>query len=149
MKQVIIFTNCNQNFALEISKIERIIEYNCPKKVPETSDYLIGVIKYNDKVLPIIDLNMRLYSDPAGNDEKSKIIVIQWNNTLIGLVVDEIIGIRTVEDNTFENADLGEGSISKEYIQGFIKIDEDIIILLETDNLFDFVQSKELLTVEQ
>ncbi|HAE62366.1 MAG TPA: hypothetical protein DCG38_08555 [Eubacteriaceae bacterium] len=148
MKQVIIFNNCGQSFALEISKIERIIEFTDPKKVPETSDFLMGVIKYNGKVLPIIDLNMRLYGEEGSYIESSKIIVIQWNDTMIGLVVDEIVGIRSVGDESFEDASVGDGSISKDYIKGFIKIDEDIIILLETNELFDFVQSRELLAVD-
>jgi purine-binding chemotaxis protein CheW len=148
MKQVIIFNNCNQSFALEISKIERIVEFVDPKKVPETKDFLMGVIKYNGKVLPIIDLNMRLYGREGSYKESSKIIVIIWNGTQIGLVVDEIVGIKSIDDDSFEDASVGDGSISKEYVKGFIKNDEDIIILLETNELFDFVQSRELLAVE-
>lgn len=149
MKQVIIFSNCGQNFALELERIERIIEYAKPKKLPETAEYILGVIQYNEKVLPIIDLNRRLYAEPQEIREHSKIIVILWKGTHLGLVVDEILGIKSVEEEAYEAASMGEESISSQYIQGFIKIAEDIIIVMDTDKLFSFVQSKELLDLDE
>lgn len=149
MKQVIIFNNCQQNFALEIDRIERIIDYSSPKKLPETADYIQGVIKYNEKVLPIIDLNMRLYGAPGELSGSSKIIVILWHNAHLGLIVDDILGIRTIDEESFEDSTIGEGSISSEYIKGFIKLDEDIIILMDTDKLFSFVQTRELLDLKE
>ena len=148
MKQIIVFVNCDQSFALEISKIERIIEYSQPKRVPETSEYLLGVIKYNGNVLPIVDLSIRLYGTASCAENQSKIVVVQLNGNLVGLVVDEIVGIRTVEDDSFEDAAVGQGNISKEYVKGFIKNEDDIIILLETDKIFNFAQTEELLSVE-
>lgn len=149
MKQVIIFTNCNQTFALEIARVEKIIEYIIPKKVPETAEFLMGVIRYNGKVIPVVDLNRRLYGEAATHDANSKIIVILWNNSLIGLMVHGIIGIRSIEDDMFEASSVGEGRLSGPCIGGFLKIGEDIIILLETSDLFDFEQSKTLIAVGQ
>lgn len=149
MKQVIIFNNCEQNFALELDRIERIIEFSKPKKLPETADYILGVIQYNEKVLPIIDLNRRLYGTPGDAGNHSKIIVILWKGTHLGLVVDEILGIKTVEDSAYEEASMGEESISSEYIKGFLKMGEDIIIVMDTDKLFSFVQSRELLELHE
>ncbi len=149
MKQVIIFNNCQQNFALEIDRIERIIDYSSPKKLPETAEYIQGVIKYNEKVLPIIDLNMRLYGTPGEIKPSSKIIVILWHSAHLGLIVDDILGIKTIDEESFEDSSIGEGSISSEYIKGFIKLDEDIIILMDTNKLFSFMQTRELLDLKE
>lgn len=149
MKQVIIFSNNKQNFALEIERIERIIEYSTPKKLPETADYILGVIKYNEKVLPVIDLNKRLYGRDGEIKDSNKIIVVLWKSAHLGLVVDDILGIRTIDEESFEESQIGEESISSEYIKGFIKSDEDIIILMDTDKLFSFLQAKEILELEE
>jgi len=149
MKKVIIFNNNKQNFALEIERIERIIEYSRPRKLPETADYILGVIKYNEKVLPVIDLNKRLYGRDGEISESNKIIVVLWKNAHLGLVVDDILGIRTIDEESFEESQIGEESISSEYIKGFIKIEEDIIILMDTDKLFSFLQAKEILDLEE
>jgi len=147
MKQAIIFCNEHQKFALDVVKVERIIEFELPVKIPEAANFLMGVIQYNGKVLPVIDLNMRFYGIPAKNDSKSKIIVVQWNDTFLGLVVDEITGIQKVDENLFEYASHDDGLLSRDYVEGFIKSDEEIVIFLETSNLFNFVQSKELIEI--
>jgi len=147
MKQAIIFRNYGQNFALDVVKIERIIEFELPVKIPEAANFLMGVIQYNGKVLPIIDLNIRFYGISSNHDSKSKIIVVQWNKSLLGLVVDEVTGIRNVDENLFEYAALSDGLLSRDYVEGFIKSDDEIIIFLETSKLFDFVQSKELIKI--
>jgi purine-binding chemotaxis protein CheW len=149
MKQVIIFSNNKQNFALEIERIERIIEYSRPRRLPETAEYILGVIKYNEKVLPVIDLNKRLYGRDGEIKEGNKIIVVLWKNAHLGLVVDDILGIRTIDEESFEESQIGEESISSEYIKGFIKIEEDIIILMDTEKLFSFIQAKEILELEE
>ena len=147
MKQAIIFRNYSQNFALDVVKVERIIEFKLPVKIPEAANFLLGVIQYNGKVMPIIDLNMRFYGISSNHNSKSKIIVIQWNDTFLGLVVEEVTGIRNIDENLFEYAALIDGLLSMDYVEGFIKSDDEIVIFLETSRLFDFVQSKELIEI--
>lgn len=147
MKQAIIFRNYSQSFALDVVKVERIIEFELPVKIPEAANFLLGVIQYNGKVLPVIDLNMRFYGISSTPDPKSKIIVVQWNDTFLGLVVDEVTGIRNIDENLFEYAAFGDGQLSRDYVEGFIKFDDEIVVFLETSKLFDFGQSKELIEI--
>lgn len=143
MEKYIVFTNNQQSFALEISFIERIIEFQEPKKIPESSSYLLGVIQYNDNVLPVIDLTKRLYNVYATGGVDDKIIVVSYKDKQIGLVVDEMKGIQSFEEEQFEQSKINT-EISKEYIQGFIKTSNDITIVLDTNKLFDFEQEEEL-----
>lgn len=143
MEQFIVFINNHQNFALDISKIERIIEFQQPKKIPESSQYLLGVIQYNEKILPIIDLTKRLYNVEGSHNTEGKIIVILWNDKQIGLVVDEILGIHDFKKEEYEQSNT-DTQISKKYINGFIKTEEDITIMLDTDEIFNLEQVNEL-----
>lgn len=144
MKKYIVFTNNHQSFALDISYIERIIEFQQPKKIPESSSYLLGVIQYNDNILPVIDLTKRLYDVYSTGSVDDKIIVVSYKDKHIGLVVDEMQGIQSFEDSQFEQSKVNT-QIAKEYILGFIKTSEDITIVLDTNKLFDFGQEEELL----
>lgn len=143
MEQFIVFINNHQNFALDISKIERIIEFQQPKKIPESSKYLLGVIQYNEKILPIIDLTKRLYNIEGSHGTDGKIIVILWNNKQIGLVVDEILGIHDFVEEEYEQSN-GDTQISKKYINGFIKTEGEITIMLDIDEIFNLQQENEL-----
>lgn len=143
MEKYIVFTNNQQSFALEISYIERIIEFEQPKKIPESSSYLLGVIQYNDNVLPVIDLTKRLYDVYSTGGVDDKIIVVTYKDKQIGLVVDEMQGIQSFEEDQFEQSRINT-EIAKEYIQGFIKTSNDITIVLDTNKLFNFEQEEEL-----
>ena len=126
-----------------VSKVDKIIEYQQPKKLPDTSEYFIGVIQYNDKILPIIDLSKRLYDKDFTKTIETKIIVVMWKERLVGLVVDDIIGIRDFIPTQLEEFEI-DVEISNEYIIGFIKEHGDIIVALDIDKIFSGAQEYEL-----
>lgn len=144
MERFIIFSSNQQDFAINISHVEKIIEFQTPNPIPESSDYLLGVIKYNDRILPVINLSKKLYNVNSGYDENDKVIVIMWKGTYLGLAVDDIIGIRGYEDKQLEEAVMNT-QISKEYVIGFIKAEEGITIVLDTDKIFNLEQENEIL----
>jgi purine-binding chemotaxis protein CheW len=145
MERFVLFSCNKQSFALDISKVEKIIEFTAPNPIPESSDYLQGVIQYNDRILPIINLSKRLYNIDSSYDTNSKVIVVIWKDTLVGFVVDEIYGIRGYEDGQIEESAM-DSNISKQYVQGFIKTDKEIIIVIDTDKIFNPAQEQELLS---
>ena len=145
MERFILFSCNTQSFAMDISKVERIIEYKEPNPIPESSDYLLGVIQYNDRILPIINLSKRLYNVDRSYDDDDKVIVVMWKNNLLGLVVDEIFGIQGFDDNKIEDTST-DVNISMKYVKGFIKTEKEIIIVLDTDKMFNQEQEDELIT---
>ena len=148
MKQVIVFHSGDQSFALNIEHIDKIIEFETPNIVPETKKYVKGVLKYHGKILPIIDLYERLYGESQEKKDTAKIIVVKFKETHIGLVIDNIVGIKNYEDDQFEDPVQFEDKFSKEYVEGFIKEDEDIIILMNPRKLFSFSEAHALAQLE-
>lgn len=146
MEQFIVFINNNQKFAVYVSRIHKIIEFQQPKRLPDSSKYFLGVIKYNESILPVIDLSKRLYNIVTEQTVDTKIIVVSWKDKEIGLVVDDIIGIRNFTEEQFEDAKL-DVDIANEYISGFIKSEEDIIVNLDIDKIFNKEQEKEISSI--
>ena len=144
MEQYIVFISNDEKFAIDISKVERIIEFTQPKKVPEASEFLLGVIQYNSKVIPIIDLSMRLYNLKSIYDTDTKVIVVFWKQNYIGFLVDDILGIQHFREEQYEESDR-ETHILKDYIKGFMKSEEDITIVLDIDKIFTLEEEKELI----
>lgn len=143
MEQYIVFVNNNQKFALYVSKIEKIIEFQQPKKLPDSSPYFLGVTQYNDSILPIVDLSKRLYGVFSDYNLQTKIIVVSFKDKLMGLVVDNIIGISNFAEAEYEDFDI-DLEISNEYVIGFIKSNDDIIVTLDIDRIFNREQEEEL-----
>lgn len=136
MRKQIVFFSKKQQLSLPIEKIEKIIRWQKPIPIPETTEFVLGVIEYNEQVLPVVDLNARLYGTENNENEEMKIIVVQWNDELLGLSVEVIKGIVDFEANQFElmNNDV---TFDKNYIESFIKTDSGIVIQLDIDSLFE------------
>ncbi len=140
---------CNdEKLAIDISYIDKIIEFTEPKKIPESSRDLLGVIQHNEEIIPIIDLNLRLYQVETVKTLDTKVIVILFREKYIGLVVDNVLEIKLFEDEICEDADFNV-EVMQEYIDGFIKDleKEDITIILNVDKLFTENQALELLEI--
>lgn len=143
MRQYIIFKTNSQSLGIGIEKVEKIIEFEEGKKVPEPVPYMMGVIEYDGKILPVVDLNMRLYGKEISKDMDTKIIVVNWKGKHIGIAVEDISGIESYKEE-YESSE-GEMEVSGEYVEGFIKLPEDIIIVLNIDELFNKEQEGFLL----
>lgn len=135
MEKQIVFASQTQRFSLPIEKIDKIIQWEQPIPVPETAKFVLGMIQYNGQVLPIIDLSWRLYDEPTVIDASAKLVVVQWQGQLIGVLVALITGIEDFEPSQFEQIE-SDLTVEKEYIERFIKTDHDIVIQLEMDALF-------------
>jgi purine-binding chemotaxis protein CheW len=146
MDQFLIFISGGQEFALEIKTISKIIEYIEPQKIPESSDFVQGIIPYNSSVLPVVSLSTRLYGVNESTDKEKKVIIALWKNKEIGFVVEDIKGIRTVHDGEIEMSNK-DFKISKDYIMGYIKENGNIVVILDINRIFIGEQETELLEV--
>jgi len=147
VNQYLLFLVNNQQFAIEIANINKIIDYVEPVKVPETAEYMLGVIELNEKILPVISLSQRLFGKENMKSNINRVIVLNWSGKQIGYVVEDIIGIKNFDLNQVEiaNRDL---EITRDYIYGYIKNEKDVIIILDNDKLFTGKHAEMLLDMK-
>lgn len=124
----------------------KIVKMQEPTKIPDTSSYILGVIKYDDTILPIADLSERFFDAATSITSETKIVVCQWKDKKIGLVVDNVVAIRTLEQEYFEEINEQLKSNSK-YINGFFKQDGGIVLVLNISELFSMKVEEELLSL--
>jgi len=128
--KVLIFSINGEHYATNIMEVERILEYEKATKIPDSPEFVDGVINYEDKILPVITLSKRFNLPSTIIGEKSKIIVAKQSRGKIGIIVDLVSEVKDVLiENIEDSPELIEG-ISKRYIKGLIKIDGKIIIYL-------------------
>jgi purine-binding chemotaxis protein CheW len=144
VKKILVFRIGGEEFAADIMQVERILGYKEPIRVPEAPAFVKGVIKYQGNILPVIDLNKRLNMEMSSYDEDSKIIVVKHNKTSLGLIVNLVTEVIDIFEENIEEAPLIVKGISNRYILGMIKLDERIIILLDTEKILTLEQLNEL-----
>lgn len=143
--QVVFFSIYQGEYAINIEYVERIIGYSEMTHLPEASDYVLGLLDYQEGVLPIIDLNKRFYNNFLEYDEESKILVISLQEYKIGLVVDKVKGVQTIDCEIIEKTSKIINGILPEYIKGMVKTEDGIVILLEAEELFKGNRKVELI----
>jgi len=128
--KILIFSINGELYAVNIMEVERILEYEKSTKIPDSPQFVEGVINYEDKILPVIALSKRFNLPLAEVQAETKIIVVKQDHSKIGIIVDFVSEVKDIGvDNIEESPEIIAG-ISKRYIKGLIKSDGKIVIYL-------------------
>jgi purine-binding chemotaxis protein CheW len=133
--KVVVFKIDGEEYAADIMQVERILGYIEPTKVPESPAFIKGVIKYQEGILPVMDLKKRFNLKETSLKEDPKIIVVKHNDKCIGLIVDMVSEVVDIKDENIENAPEIIRGISNKYVKGLIKLSERIIIFIDTEKI--------------
>lgn len=137
MSQYIVYRVSKQKFAVPIATTSRIIALEGVTEVPESTDYMMGVMENEDEILPIIDLSKRFYNQELENLDSAQVLVVFWRGKEIGLAVDEVLNIVSFEKKQIDTevekfTKIGEVRENSP-IQSFIRTDDEIILELDLD----------------
>lgn len=134
--KILIFSLNGEHYATDITDVERILRYIEPTKMPDVPEFVEGVINYGDEILPILNLSkkFKFSSNDEVNYEEKKIIVIKRENKF-GVIVDIVYEVTDISNDIFEKAPKITSAISKNYIKGLVKLNGEIIILLDIDKV--------------
>lgn len=137
--KILVFKINNKMFAADINDIERIIKYEEATYIPDMPSFVEGVISYEEKVIPSINLNKKLGLNEE-NLESRKVIVIRREEKRFAVVVDNVCEVRETEEKSIEDIPINNFNIKKDYIKGLINLNENIVIVL---NLFKILTESE------
>jgi purine-binding chemotaxis protein CheW len=127
-----------ENFAIPIEQIREIRAIESITKVPKAKSYVKGIINLRGHIIPVIDVKEKigLDSDININSSKQRILVAEVNNSLTGLLVDEVDQVMRIQTKDIEPAPQGALE-SHNYVKGIAKSDDKLIVLLDVAKLLD------------
>ncbi len=135
LMQLVTFSIGEEEFGVDILKVQEIIRMMEITKVPRAPDFVEGVINLRGKVIPIIDLRKRFGLSTRDHDKHARIIVIEINNMIVGFVVDSVSEVLRIPSNTVEPPPPVVSGLESEYISGVGKLEDRLLILLDLDRL--------------
>lgn len=135
--KILIFNLQNEFYATDISEIERILGAEKTTKLPDSPQFLEGVIDYEEGILPVISLIKRFTNNTECYTESSdrKIIVVKKKFGKIGILVDNVSEVLSIGTDEISNPKAVSSLVSKEYMRGFIRKNDNIIIMLDLDKI--------------
>ena len=133
------FSMADEEYGIGILKIKEIIGMMPITTVPQTPEFVKGVINLRGKVIPVMDLRLRFGMEAIDYTERTCIIVVEIADTAgtvqIGIVVDAVSEVLNVDaENTEETPTFG-AKLNTEYILGMAKMEGGVKILLDIDQV--------------
>ncbi|MCF8027451.1 MAG: chemotaxis protein CheW [Desulfobacteraceae bacterium] len=129
----------DEGYGLEILKVQEIIGMLEITKIPQTPNYVKGVINLRGKVIPVIDLRLKFGMPEQELTRKTCIIVVQVqkNDTalIIGIVVDEVSEVLNISGGQIEAAPSLGMQVNTHFILGMAKTESAVKILLDIDKV--------------
>jgi purine-binding chemotaxis protein CheW len=140
--QLVTFGIGEEEFGIDILKVQEIIRTMAITKVPNSPPYVEGVINLRGKVIPVIDLRSRFNLDYRPHDSRTRIVVIELHGMIIGFVVDEVSEVLRIQSNTVEPPPPVVSGIESEYVKGVGKLGDRLLILLDLEKLIPVEELK-------
>lgn len=142
------FKSGNEYFGLKIQYVSEIIQFQTITAIPETEDYIKGLINLRGKVIPVIDVRLRFKQEPFEYNDRTCIIVINVKSMLVGLIVEKIAEVVEIkEENILPPPTIGRiEKAHNKYVYGIGKVEDAVKLLLDPDKLLN---DEDLSVVEQ
>jgi len=134
--QLVSFKLSNETYGIEITKIREIILVGQITRVPETPHYIKGLINLRSSVIPVIDLRARFGLAENELTQDSRIMVLNVGRRTIGIVVDSVNEVLRVSQDQISPAPPTVASLGNQYMTGLVRLEDQLLILLDVDRLF-------------
>lgn len=133
------FTLAEEEYGIGILKIKEIIGMLPITSVPQTPDFVKGVINLRGKVIPVMDLRLRFGMMSIDYTERTCIIVVeisgQTGTILVGIVVDAVSEVLNIKGDDIEKTPTFGTKLNTDYILGMAKMEGAVKILLDIDQV--------------
>ena len=129
--QVVRFMVGKESFGVDIGRVQEIVTVPEITRVPDTPDFLEGIINLRGKIVSVIDLRKRLKINGAEKNRKNRILVTEIEGRVVGLIVDEVSEVLRLNPDNIEPPPEMINSAGSEYIIGVGKLEDKIILLLD------------------
>ncbi|MEW6276597.1 MAG: chemotaxis protein CheW [Bacillota bacterium] len=129
--QLVVFKVADQDYALPILETREIIRLVQITPLPDMPAYLKGVINLRGRIVPVVDLRLKLGLQAKEMTGEAKIIVVDHNNRYVGLIVDKVSGVGYFNEDEFES--LSDDLENRdEAVSGIVRKENALWLLLKT-----------------
>lgn len=138
--QVVVFALNNELCSVEASIVYKIEKYSEVSLIPQMPEYIAGIYNLRGKVVPVVDLNKRFNTGDSEITKKTKIIITQQGDQLLGFMVNNVLEILNLEDSSIDRSEVILKVNNQKYIKGIGR---------KGDKLFSIIDLNEILHTDE
>ena len=139
-RQFLSFELDEEIFALDISKVREVLDFTAVTKVPQTPDFMLGVINLRGSVVPVVDMRLKFGISPTVKSVNTCIIIaeieLDGETTVLGALADSVREVMELDPSQIEPPPRIGTRLKTRFIQGMGKRDNQFIIILDIDKVF-------------
>ena len=144
--QIVTFRLGDDLFAADIFSVERVLRWREPTPIPNVPAWIEGVLEYQGRVVPVINLRLRFEMPAAPPQNDTRILVFNAGGEWIAATVDSVLDVSLLDAARLSSPPPLFRGIAGEYLKGIVKRDERLVIFLDVARL---LSTNERLVLEQ
>lgn len=147
-RKVIVFQLNHEEYAVSVEQVGSIERIQPITRVPQTADFVKGVINLRGVVIPVIDLRIRFGLEEIEHTDTTRIIIFYLDDMEVGLIVDVANDVVDIPENIIEPPPEVVGTVHVDYIEGVAKLGDRLLILLDLQKVLTTDEIEHLKKVE-
>lgn len=133
--QLVSFKIGDEEFGVDILSVQEINRMSQITKVPNTPDFIEGVINLRGRIIPVIDLRVKLGMTRKDHGKNTRIVVVELKGQTIGFIVDEVSEVLRIPKDITEAPPDMVGGVNSDYITSIGKLEDRLLILLDLEKI--------------
>jgi purine-binding chemotaxis protein CheW len=134
--QIVTFRLGDELFAADIFSVERVLRYTQPTPVPNVPAWIEGVIDYQGRVVPVIDLRKRFELPEAPIPADGRILVLTVDDEWVAVTVDGVLDVTLLDPSRLAPPPALFRGLAASYLRGVVRRGERLVVFLEVARLF-------------
>ena len=134
--QIVTFRLGDELFAADIFSVERVLRYTAPTPVPNVPEWIEGVIDYQGRVVPVINLRRRFEMSKAPVASDARILVLTVDDEWVAATVDGVLDVSALDPSRLAPPPPLFKGLTASYVRGVVRRGERLVVFLDVPNLF-------------
>jgi purine-binding chemotaxis protein CheW len=135
-EQLVVFALGDDEYGVPIANVQEIIRYVPPRPIPGSPSHVEGVLNLRGSIIPVINLQ-QLFGSRGAPSEDATVVVVELSDATVGVVVDEVREVMTIDLAATEPPPAGIGAEGDESIRAVAKLQDRLLVVLDLVGLLE------------
>jgi purine-binding chemotaxis protein CheW len=133
--QLVSFRLAQEEYGIEITRVQEIILMGDITRIPQTPDYVKGLINLRNTVIPVVDLRLRFGIPSQEPTDETRIMVVNMAGKTIGVIVDAVSEVLRISGDQISPPPPTVTGLDRDYLNGLVNLENRLLILLNIDKM--------------
>ena len=140
-REVLVFVIGDEEYGVDILKVQEIRGYEKVTAIPSAPDYLKGVVNLRGIIVPVIDMRIKFKLPDPRYDSFTVVVILRLATRVIGIVVDAVSDVVRLAANDVKDPPKLGSVVDSSYLTGVATLNERMVLLIDIEK---FLSSSEL-----